>query len=74
MKKYFFTIFIFILLISTKLLAIDTKAEQAIVIDFDTNEILFQKNSNVKTPPASMTKIMTVYAAFDRLKNTELSI
>jgi D-alanyl-D-alanine carboxypeptidase (penicillin-binding protein 5/6) len=43
-------------------------------MDFDTNEILFEKNSNIKTPPASMTKIMTVYAAFDRLNNTDLSI
>ena len=63
-----------IFLISKNVFAIDTKAEQAIVMDFDTNEILFEKNSNSKTPPASMTKIMTVYAAFDRLKNTDLSI
>jgi len=74
MKKYYFTSFLIIFLISTKLSAIDTKAEQAIVMDFDTNEILFEKNSNLKTPPASMTKIMTVYAAFDRIKNTNLSI
>ena len=74
MKKLFFTILIFFILFASKLYAIDTKAEQAIVMDFDTNEILFEKNSNIKTPPASMTKIMTVYAAFDRLKNTDLSI
>ena len=74
MKKLFFTILISFILFSSKLYAIDTKAEQAIVMDFDTNEILFEKNSNLKTPPASMTKIMTVYAAFDRLKNTDLSI
>ena len=74
MKKYFFTSFLFFFLISIKLFAIDTKAEQAIVVDFDTNEILFEKNSNLKTPPASMTKIMTIYAAFDRIKNTDLSI
>jgi len=74
MKIQFFTHLLLILLISTKLIAIDTKAEQAVVIDFDTNEILFEKNSNLITPPASMTKIMSVYAAFDRLKNTELSI
>ena len=43
-------------------------------MDFDTNEILFEKNSNIKTPPASMTKIMTVYAAFDRIQNSDLSI
>ena len=74
MKKLFFTILISFFLFTSKLYAIDTKAEQAIVMDFDTNEILFEKNSNIKTPPASMTKIMTVYAAFDRLKNTDLSI
>ena len=68
------TFILLIFLISKNLFAIDTKAEQAIVMDFDTNEILFEKNSNSKTPPASMTKIMTVYAAFDRLKNTDLSI
>lgn len=73
MKKYF-TLFIYFLIIPGSVNAIDTKAEQAIVIDFDTNEILFEKNSDVRTPPASMTKIMTVYAAFDRLKNTDLSI
>ena len=74
MKKLFLTILISFILFSLKLYAIDTKAEQAIVMDFDTNEILFEKNSNLKTPPASMTKIMSVYAAFDRLKNTDLSI
>ena len=74
MKKLFFTILISFILFASKSYAIDTKAEQAIVMDFDTNEILFEKNSNIKTPPASMTKIMTVYAAFDRLKNTDLSI
>ncbi len=74
MKKYFILYPLFIFFISFKAIAIDTKAEQAVVIDYDTNEILFEKNSNIKTPPASMTKIMTVYVAFDRIKNTDLSI
>ena len=74
MRTQTITFILLIFLISKNLFAIDTKAEQAIVMDFDTNEILFEKNSNSKTPPASMTKIMTVYAAFDRLKNTDLSI
>ena len=74
MKKFISIVFVFFLIIIGNANAIDTKAEQAIVIDFDTNEILFEKNSNTKTPPASMTKIMTVYAAFDRIKNTDLSI
>ena len=74
MRTQTITFILLIFLISKNVFAIDTKAEQAIVMDFDTNEILFEKNSNAKTPPASMTKIMTVYAAFDRLKNTDLSI
>ncbi|NEU30850.1 D-alanyl-D-alanine carboxypeptidase [bacterium LRH843] len=36
------------------------KASSAIVIERDTGEILFEKNSNEKLPPASMTKIMTM--------------
>ena len=73
MIKYLLTVLLYLFLTSNSL-AIDTKAEQAIVLDFDTNEVLFEKNSNLRTPPASMTKIMTVYAVFDRIKNTDLSI
>ena len=63
-----------ILLISFKSIAIDTKAEQAVVIDYDTGEVLFEKKSETKIIPASMTKIMTIYVAFDRIKNTNFSI
>ncbi len=72
MKFYLFAIIVFIHTSSS--LAIDTKANQAVVIDYNTNEILFEKNSNQKISPASMTKIMTVYAAFDRIQNTNLTI
>ena len=33
----------------------------AIVIDFDTKEVLFEVNANTKNYPASLTKIMTLY-------------
>jgi len=65
--------FIFIT-IPFKSYSIDSKAEQAVVFEYDTSEILFEKNAEVSVPPASMTKIMTVYVAFDRIKNTNLSI
>ncbi len=71
MHKILFTI---IFLYSFEIYSIDTKAEQAVVIDFDTMEVLFDKNANNKVVPASMTKIMTVYIAFDRIKNTDYSI
>ena len=70
----FFILLIINLLLSLNALAVDTKADQAIVIDYNTGEVLFEKNADKKIPPASMTKIMTVYVAFDRLKQTNLSI
>ncbi len=70
-----FLIYLFIaFLLSNNLLAIDSKANQAIVLDYNTKEILFKKNAKQKISPASMTKIMTVYVVFDRLKSTNLSI
>ena len=62
----FFILLIINLLLSLNALAVDTKADQAIVIDYNTGEVLFEKNADKKMPPASMTKIMTVYVAFDR--------
>ena len=70
----FFLLLLFFIINSSVVLAIDTKAKQAIVFDWNTNEILFEKNSSQKISPASMTKIMTIYVLFDRLKNTDLSI
>lgn len=66
--------FLVIIIIPFKSYSIDTKAEQAVVIEYDTNEILFEKNAEARVASASMTKIMTVYAAFDRIRNTNLSI
>ena len=66
--------FLVIIIIPFKSYSIDTKAEQAVVIEYDTNEILFEKNAEARVASASMTKIMTVYAAFDRILNTNLSI
>ena len=74
MNKIFIITFYIFIFFSFNANSIDTKAEQAIVVDFDTSEILFEKNSNQKVPPASMTKIMTAYVAFDRIANSDLSI
>ena len=54
--------------------ALDTSAREAILIDYDTGAILFQKDADKPMPPASMTKIMTVLMAFERLKDGRLSM
>ncbi len=71
--KFYFLLFILIFQTSFSW-AIDSKAEQAVVLDSLNNEIIFEKNSNQKIIPASMTKIMTIYVLFDRLNNTQLNI
>ena len=41
---------------------------------YDTGTILYQKDADKPMPPASMTKIMTVFMAFERLKDGRLSM
>ena len=54
--------------------ALETSAREAILLDYDTGSILFQKDADKPMPPASMTKIMTVFMAFERLKDGRLSM
>ena len=44
----------------------------AIVIDFDSQEVLFEVNADTKNYPASLTKIMTLYILFDQLEKGQL--
>jgi D-alanyl-D-alanine carboxypeptidase (penicillin-binding protein 5/6) len=55
-------------------LAIDTTAREALLVDYDTGAVLFEKNPDTLMPPASMSKIMTAYLAFDRIKQGRLSL
>ena len=54
--------------------AIEISAKQAILIDFETGTELFKKNADELMSPASMTKLMTVYLIFERLKDGRLSL
>jgi D-alanyl-D-alanine carboxypeptidase (penicillin-binding protein 5/6) len=53
---------------------IETNAREAILMDYDTGQVLFQKNADELMPPASMTKIMTVFLAFERLADGRLKM
>ena len=54
--------------------AIETKAKNAVLMDFDTGTFFFEKKADEKMPPASMSKLMTAYMIFERLKNGSLSL
>ena len=60
-------IFIFGLANSSFSIAYDTSARHALLIDFDTNQVLFEKNADVLMPPASMSKIRLCGFALSRI-------
>jgi serine-type D-Ala-D-Ala carboxypeptidase (penicillin-binding protein 5/6) len=58
----------------TPLGAVDTTAKWALIQDFATGAILLDKNSDVQMPPSSMTKLMTIYLVYDRLKQGHMKL
>jgi D-alanyl-D-alanine carboxypeptidase (penicillin-binding protein 5/6) len=53
---------------------IDTQARQAIIVDANTGTILMEKNADDLMTPSSMSKLMTVYMVFERLKEGSLKM
>ncbi|WP_424978126.1 D-alanyl-D-alanine carboxypeptidase family protein [Leisingera sp. S232] len=54
--------------------AFDTKARAAYVLDAGTDTVLLSKNADVPLPPASMSKLMTLYVAFEALRDGRLTL
>lgn len=54
--------------------AFTSKAKQAILIDYETGAILYQKDADALVAPASMSKLATLAVVFDRLKKGTLSL
>ena len=53
---------------------LDVKARTAILQDYYSGEILFEKEPDISIYPASMTKIMTSIIAFDLIKSGDLKL
>lgn len=53
---------------------IDTKAEYAVIMDYETDEVLYSKNGDEAMIPASMTKIMTAHVIYEAIENGELAL
>ena len=63
-----------LLFLAFKSNAIESIAKTALLIDLSTGEVLLDKNSDEKTFPSSMTKIMTALMAFEKIKDGSLSM
>jgi D-alanyl-D-alanine carboxypeptidase (penicillin-binding protein 5/6) len=58
----------------TPLGPVDTAARWAFIQDFTTGASLLEKNADVQMPPSSMTKLMTIYLVYERLKQGHMKL
>ena len=73
-KLKFLTILISIILTFNSNAAFEIKARTAILQDYLSGEILYEKDADKSIYPASMTKIMTAMVAFDLIKSGDLNL
>ena len=68
--RYFLPFFLLLLLpwAVTAAPPMETAAKQAVLIDAVTGAVLLDKQAHAKMPTSSMSKMMTLYVAFDALK------
>lgn len=76
MKKIFIPLIISLIFIPTVVKAntldITPNASKAILMDYDTGEILYEKNKDKKTSIASLTKMMGLILIFEKIENGSL--
>ena len=63
-----------LILLSVPAHAFDTRATAAYVMDQTTGTVLLAKNADEPLPPASMSKLMTLYMAFEALETGRLNL
>lgn len=57
---------------NTPLGPLDTLARHALIVDFETGATLLDKEADIPMPPASMSKLMTAYVVFEKLREGRL--
>ena len=74
LNRTYVTICIALLGVAQPAVAFETPAKAAFVIDQTTGTILLSKNADTSLPPASMSKLMTLYLAFEALRDGRLRL
>ena len=74
--KYFarLSIVVVLLCLPTQIIAFETSAKAAYIIDLKTNAVLLSKNPDEPMPPASLSKLMTLNMVFEALEDGRLSL
>ena len=73
MSKFLIVLSIVLNFFSVALANPNINARTGILIDYHSDKILYEFDSDAQIYPASMTKIMTSIIAFDLIKNNKLS-
>lgn len=74
MKKICFLLVLFLCPFCVFAIDLASNAKSAIIIEPTTGKIIFEKNSNERLEPASMTKIMTLLLTFEAIDNGRISL
>lgn len=74
MKKICFLLVLFLCPFCVFAIDLASNAKSAIIIEPTTGKIIFEKNSNERLEPASMTKIMTLLLTFEAIDNGKISL
>ncbi len=74
MNKFFIITTLLTSLISSVYANPNIQARTGILIDYHSDEVLFEMDPDAKIYPASMTKIMTAIVAFDLIKKNKLML
>ena len=70
----YLAVFLILIFKFSNVSSIETNAAQAILYDYETKSVIFEKNSDEKMSPSSMSKIMTIYYLFKKIKNGEIAL
>src|SRR5271155_171544 len=55
-------------------LAPDPNLDAALIVDAPTGEVLYARNEDATRHPASLTKMMTLYVVFDKLRAHKIAL
>ena len=72
--KKIFTLLALLIYTAIPASAFQSAAKSVVVLDALSNTILVEKNADTPIPPASMSKLMTLYMVFEALKSGRLSL
>ena len=74
MKKSFIFTLLGTVFFASQGYCFDTISKHALLMDAGTGYIMYEKEADVPMPPASMSKLMTIYLVFDALKEGRITL